>query len=383
MKTTNLSATSISELKLILQEQINDDFKPTLAFVFSSPELPYHELPTLFTSFGITLIGCTTTGEIFNEAIHKNSFSVLLFDLQASYFHTFQKEYGTEGVYATAVDLGKAAVQKFANPGIILYSGGITIDGDQLVNGIKHGTEKPIPIYGGLAADGTRFETTYCFGKDMVSSMGLVALIVDADKITLNGLSYSGWDSLGATHKITRAVGNTVYEINNKPALDEFEKYFGQLRYGFTAESEKEFEVIVGQFPLKILKQEGVSILRSVLVNDQEQKSLVLAGGVQEGDSFKFCNTPNFDVVDNTIEHFGKLKEQIGQVDAIIMNSCAGRLSVFGPMLEDEIEMIYNYWDKPMVGYFAYGEIGNTNLDNNNCEFHNVTCSIVTLTEKK
>jgi len=118
------------------------------------------------------------------------------------------------------------------------------------------------------------------------------------------------------------------------------------------------------------------------MLDNKKDKSLVLAGGVTEGDSFKFCNTPNFDVVDNTIERFGQLKEKIGQVDAIIMTSCAARLSVFGPMLDDEIDNIYNHWKKPMVGYFAYGEIGNTNLQNNNCEFHNVTCSIVTLTEK-
>ena len=119
-----------------------------------------------------------------------------------------------------------------------------------------------------------------------------------------------------------------------------------------------------------------------MLVSDIETKSLVLAGGVQEGETFQFCTSPSFEVVDKTIENIGTLKNKIGQVDAVVMISCGGRLSVFGPMLEDEVSEIYDLWKQPMVGYFAYGEIGNTNLQNDNCEFHNVTCSLVTITEK-
>ena len=177
-------------------------------------------------------------------------------------------------------------------------------------------------------------------------------------------------------------VGNVVYEINNKPALDEFEKYFGKLRYNMSVGEGEEFEVLAGQFPLKILKQQGVSVLRSVLQSDKKTKSLVLAGGVQEGETFQFCTSPSFEVIDKTIESIGQLQNKIGAVDAVIMISCGARLSVFGPMLEDEISEIHNLWKQPMIGYFSYGEIGNTNLQNDNCEFHNVTCSLVTITEK-
>ncbi len=382
MQTISISASSIKQLTQQIDHQLASGFQPTIAMVFSAPELPYQELPALFKKYDIALVGCTTMKEISNSEILSKSFSVLLMDMNKEYFDICQLEYDIENIAATAKELGQKAIQSFDRPGIILYSGGMGIDGEKLVNEIKKSTSIKIPLYGGLAGDGTRFEKTYCFSQEGVSSMGVAAIIVDSDKIRLNGLSYSGWEELGATHKITKAVGNIVYEINNKPALEEFEKYFGKLRYNLSVEEGGEFEVLAGQFPLKILKQHGVSVLRSVIISDLETKSLVLAGSVQEGETFQFCTSPSFEVVDKTIDEIGKLKNKLGDIDAVVMISCAARLSVFGPMLEDEISEIYNLWKQPMIGYFSYGEIGNTNLQNDNCEFHNVTCSLVTITER-
>jgi len=379
MNTKSFCVTSIEGLIKELDTVIANNFQPTVAMIFSSPSVSYQQLPALFTSYNIALIGCTTMGEIYDDEIFKDSISVLLMDMKKENFEVVEVDCLDQDIYAEAQAIGKKATETFENPGLLLVTGGIDIDGNQLVTSLKEGVSKNIPLYGGLAGDGARFETTYCFGQNTCTSKGIIAMVINNDKIKLNGLSYSGWEELGATHEITKAIGNVVYEINGKPASEEFEKYFGKLRYNLSADDE--FEVLAGQFPLKILKQEGVSVLRSVMVSDEKEKSLTLAGGVQTGESFKFCTTPSFDVVDNTIQHFEELKSKTGKVDAIIMFSCGARLSVFGPMLEKEIEDIFEYWKQPMVGFFSYGEIGSTKLGNKNCEFHNVTCSLVTLTE--
>jgi len=379
MTTKNVSAYSIEELQTTIEAIIENEFQPTLAFVFSSPDLPFQDLPSIFQSYNIELIGCTTMGEIFNQEICKKSFSLLLMDVSKQDFHILEKEYADKTTYATAFELGQDAINTFSNPGIIVYSSGLTNDGDSLINGIKDGAKKELPIYGGLAADNFKFESTHSFTKQGISNEGLVAIIINLDKIQLSGFSYSGWGDIGAMHTITRSEGNVVYEINNRPALDEFFKYFGKMKHNSGVEDE--LAIIPGQFPLKIYRSEDVSFIRSILVIDAENKSLILAGGIKEGDNFRFCAAPDFSVIDNTIQQFKKLQAKTSQVDAIIMNSCGARLTVFGPMLEDELASIYDYWDKPMVGLFSYGEIGNTNLINNKCEFHNVTCSLVTLKE--
>lgn len=382
MNTKSFCVASIDALTKELDKVITNNFQPTVAIIFSSPGVHYQKLPALFKSYNIALVGCTTMGEICNEVISNDSISVLIMDMKKENFEVVELDCQNQDIYAEAQELGKKATETFENPGLLLVTGGIDIDGNQLVTSLKDGVSKNIPIYGGLAGDGARFETTYCFGQNTCTSKGIIAMVINNDKIKLNGLSYSGWEELGATHEITKAIGNVVYEINGKPASEEFEKYFGKLRYNLSIEDGDEFEVIAGQFPLKIMKQEGVSVLRGVMVNDEKEKSLTLAGGVQTGESFKFCTTPSFDVVDNTIQHFEELKSETGgKVDAIIMFSCGARLTVFGPMLEKEIEDIFEYWKQPMVGFFSYGEIGSTKLGNKNCEFHNVTCSLVTLTE--
>jgi hypothetical protein len=45
--------------------------------------------------------------------------------------------------------------------------------------------------------------------------------------------------------------------------------------------------------------------------------------------------------------------------------------------MEDEIRGIFEYWDKPMIGFFSYGEIGAT--EGAQCDFHNETCTLVSL----
>ena len=114
---------------------------------------------------------------------------------------------------------------------------------------------------------------------------------------------------------------------------------------------------------------------------DFKNRALILAGGVKEGDQFKFCPTPDLRVVDTTVEKYQEFSKNLTSVDALIMNSCGGRQYAFGPIFDDEVEGIYNIWKKPMIGYMAYGEIGNTG-EHEVCEFHNVTCALVTLKQK-
>jgi hypothetical protein len=48
--------------------------------------------------------------------------------------------------------------------------------------------------------------------------------------------------------------------------------------------------------------------------------------------------------------------------------------------VSEEIDRIKNIWNAPLAGFFCYGEIGK--VDSGEHEFHNMTCSLATLTEK-
>lgn len=380
MNTISISATSIEHLDALLQDTIANNFYPTVAVAFSDPNFDLDEATGLFKKHGIQLVGCSSSGEICNDKFIERTFSVLLMEMNTNSFHVNYIHGEGSDYYKPGKELGELAKSKFENPGIIVYSGGIGIDGESIVKGIKSAFDKEIPIYGGQGADHFKYIKVSTYTHEGTHDKGISALIIDTDKITVGGRAYSGWNDLGKKHQITKSEGNIVYEIDNKPALDLFNKYFPSIKYKQQEGSEKLF-TIPGIYPLKIRRENGAEFLRSGMIYDFEKKALVLAGGVKDGDNFKFCPTPSFDVVETTISEFQGLADQEGDVDAIIINSCAGRHYAFGPMFEDEVEGLYKIWDKPTVGYMAYGEIGNTG-EQQICEFHNVSCSLVTLKEK-
>lgn len=66
-------------------------------------------------------------------------------------------------------------------------------------------------------------------------------------------------------------------------------------------------------------------------------------------------------------------------VDVLILFFCKGRYGVFGLMINDEIKGIYFYWNKLLIGFFFYGEIGNLSVEE--IEFYNEICVVVVLKE--
>ena len=380
MRTISFSVSSINELKNRLNDTINNAFSPTIAVSFCDPDIDMEQARQLFQQHQIALVGCTTAGEICNLEVKEKTFTVLLMDMKPDCFSVVHFEGNGHDYFNTGAQLGQAAKATSDNPAIIVYSGGVGVDGDSIVKGIKSAFDKEVPIYGGLGGDHFRYDVISVYTNEGVYDNGLAALIIDTDKIAVKGLTFSGWDELGKTHTITKAEGNILLEVDNIPALDLFNSYFKGIEYQQQKGSEKLF-TIPGIYPLKIKRDNGVEFLRSTLIYDFEKKALILAGAVEQGDRFKFCPTPSFDIVETTIEEFKKMASKNKNAEAIIMNSCAGRHFAFGPMFNDEVKGIYNLWDVPMVGFMAYGEIGNTG-EEQICEFHNVTCSLVSLSEK-
>lgn len=376
MKSKSISANDLAGLELQLESALGDDFNPTLSIVFCHHNFEIGLAQALFKKHSIDLFGCTTSGEIFNNTVKKNSTSVLLLEIPKEMYQLESIEAAGTDFFLPGKKLGERAKSAFTNPAILVYSAGIGTDGESIVLGIKEVFDKEILIFGGMAADNFEFVKSQVFTNDQISDCGLIGLFLDSDAIQIEGNTFSGWNDLGRLHTITKAEGNVLFEVDSgQSALDLFNKYFQGVDYRQKPNSEELFTV-AGVYALKINRNNGTEIMRSTLLFDFDRKALVLAGGVEEGETFRFCPTPDFAVVEKTINEFSNAK--INQANAVIMTSCAARNVAFGPMFEDEVGGIYKLWNVPMVGLLAYGEIGNVGKDSVS-EFHNVTCSIMTL----
>jgi len=376
MKAINIKGTSIGEIENAFAKAVPETFKPTLAIVFCSIVQDRVALVSFFDKKGIDVYGSTTAGEIIDSEITEGGTVIMLLDIKKEHYTIFKKS--SSKTLELAKEMAVAAKDRYIDPSIMVISSGLTVDAEDIINGV-HTYDNTIPLYGGLAADDLRMTASYVFTNDFETENGLLGLLIDNEKIHITGLATSGWDNIGVEKTITKSTGNIVYSIDNEPALDVFVKFFQ-----FTENLHDRAEVIAmnfAQYPLQMKKSNGNTVLRAPLMANMEDSSLIFAGGIPEGSKVQFSVPPGFDLVDKTRDSLSVLKDTIEDPDAIIVFSCKARHLALGPIMEDEAGKLRAIWDKPLLGFFTYGEIG-TAVDSV-CDIHNETCSMVVLEERK
>jgi hypothetical protein len=376
MKAESLLIRNINLLEDHLIDCFKKGFKPTLALVFCSDSYDFQRLSMVFDCFNIDVVGSTTAGEISNDLLTENGITCLLMDMPKQYY-SIGFERNIDGVFETGKKLRLFGQSKFDNPSFIICASGIGSDGDKILEGFKDGYDNEISIFGGLAGGDVKSNKTHVFTRYIQSSDGIATIIFDSDYIEVAGLATSGWEALGNFNKVTRSENNIIYTINNEPALDFL------MRFMYNDKSVDLFEnrdLIAHQYPFQLVKDNDCEVLRLPISANVKDKSVTLTGSVKEGNLFRFSISPSVEVVNQTVKEFEKFYESVPDADALILFSCIGRFSAFGPFLEDEVKGIYDLWKKPMVGFLTYGEFGN--LKNGICQFHNETCSLVTIRQK-
>jgi len=374
MKTITLSGNSISGLSKKITQAIQPDFTPTLAISFGSIKCNLEEYVKIFNQHDIQLFGASSAGEFINKGRIEESIVVMLLDADPEAFAVFHTEADFSTSYNAGNKLAKFGLNKFGNP-IFLVTFSMTINGESIIAGV-HDLIPREKIFGGMAGDDFAMKATYSFTNDKISPSSLTGLVFDGDKIQVNGVAFCGWQPIGGRNRITRSKDNIVYEINNQPAMEVVTKVFG----GFYKTLENH-DVLMGaaQYPFQMVKGDKY-VLRAALYSNEDDGSLILAGPVKEGEEFRFSVAPGFEIIDETIKNFKEYAVNKPKPDALILFSCKARHMSLGPLVEDELVGIHEIWDKDMIGFFTYGEIG---LDEDGeTNFYNETCSLVMISEK-
>ena len=76
-----------------------------------------------------------------------------------------------------------------------------------------------VPVFGGATADQTKMEQTYQFYKTEVLSDAVPFLLFAGNVLFSHGVA-SGWRPIGKRSRVTKVTDNTIYEIDQQPALD-------------------------------------------------------------------------------------------------------------------------------------------------------------------
>ena len=379
MKAKSIKGKSPVEIKTALQQSMSDGFNPTLAIIFLSVNLNRDSICEIFDEKGITIFGSTAAGEFINGELEKESAAILLLDMDKNNFFVHIEERSGKSKLRTAAEISKKGLDRFSNPAYLVATGGSIIDGETIISGINSTSGKNSIVYGGIAGDELRGTETHLFTNNKSTQDGIIALIVDHDKIQLTGLASHGWKPIGTIRTITDCEDCKVYTIDDEPALDIMTKFLGISLEDYPGD-----ELInnVGNLdPIQLMRDDGTTITRAIRNLNKIEKSILLAGPVTRGTKIRFSLPPDNNNIQQVTEECRYLKEIFQpQAEAMIMFSCIGRYYSLGPLVSSEIEEVKDVWDSPMAGFFCYGEIGNSLKGKQ--EFHNNTCCIVVLKEK-
>jgi hypothetical protein len=379
MKAKSIKGKSPEEINSALTVSMADGFKPTLAIVFLSVSQDRKAINNLLDAHGIAIFGATTSGEFIDEVTEKGTVVMLLLDIKRDHFQIYLDDFHEKNFRKIASGIAKKAKGKFPKPAFLISGSHLETDAEQLLFGFEDVVGKDVNVYGGMASDDYTFTEQFVFTNGKESNQGIVALALDEDKILIKGKATCGWKAIGTEKTVTKSEGNHVYTVDDIPVLDLTVKYGGLENV--SPDNTGLMLEIAANLPLQLQREKGDPVMRPGLLVDWSDRSFFCSGSVPQGSKIRFSLPPDFDVMETVIKGAEELKNtEMPEADTIIVFSCAGRILVFGPMMNMEIEGLKKIWNAPMVGMFSNAELARAT--GGNLEMHNLTTCCVVLKEK-
>ena len=389
MKAKSIKGSSVEEIKIALEHSLvdarSDDpvgrgFQPTLAFVFLTRLEDIDIITAMIDAKGISIFGASTSDKFTEEGMEPEGIVVLLLDINEDNFKIILKDFNAApaSVYETACEVGRSGKDAFDHPAFIISAANFKISGEELIKGLLDKAGAHVKVIGGMAGEAVKF-TGCVFTNRTKTSNGLIALVLDENKIDVKGKAVSGWKPAGTEKKITKSEGAWIYTIDNEPAMDVIKKFLGKDIE--TIDKSKGLVSLNINYPLQVQRESGNPMMLPTLLWNTEDQSVMLGGLVKEGAKFRFSLPPDFEVIDTVIESSREIRDkELPEADAMLIFSCIGRQSSLGPLLLSELQGLADTWNKPMAGFLSLGEFGK--LDDSRPELHGTTVSWVALKEK-
>ena len=321
--------------------------------------------------------GCSTAGEIAGTTVRDDTIVATAVQFHQTTFEIASTECNSpEDSTAAGIRLADQ-LPKEGLVHVLVLSDGQRVNGSDLVAALRGALPPNVQITGGLAGDGARFEHTLVVVDDTAAErrIGVVGLYGDHLKVGYGSLG--GWDSFGPQRIITRSDGNVLYELDGQPALALYKRYLGEHARGLPATGLL--------FPLSLQTPDGKhELTRTILNVNEAEQSLTFAGDVPEGHVARLMKA-NFDRLVDGAHGAAEMSNTTlhgSHADLALLISCVGRKLVLKQRTEDELEAVREVLgpEPVMTGFYSYGEVCPSAPDAN-CELHNQTMTITTLSE--
>jgi len=335
----------------------------------------------------ISLIGCSTAGEIITKGPSKKSVVVMAIASEGIKFHTGIGADIKKGAIKAGEALGKDFLSKTKNGKLALILPDVlTGNGADIVRGLQKVLGENFLIAGGAAGDDFLFKKTYQYYNDQVLDESVVGVIIEGDLKFGIGVRH-GWKPIGACKKVTKSEGSVLYELDNKPAMHIYEEYFGRKAEELKSEPLARLAIT---YPLGLRIQNSDEYLIRDPITAGEKGEITCAAEVPYGSEINLMLGSKKDAIqaaskaaEQCIEEF---KEKNGsKITTALIFNCIARDKVLGRDAKKEIDVIRKALGDSveMIGFYTYGEqapiCGQTTSQAKLCksEFCNETVVIV------
>ena len=361
-----------------------------LGLVFISPSWAKYTdeiVDVLRNSVGVPrLAGCAANGVIANqwEYEQKGGIAVGLFHLPGSRveFLSFSPRQVQEAVSSGEADYWRRLIDPGAE-GInswLVFVEPLQIDVESWLESWDSSFPRA-PLYGGLAHFDRDAMATVVIADETILSDGGVAIGIGGG-VGLAGLTAQGCTPIGDALTVTRAKGNILERLGNRPALSMLENAFR----GLDEETRKRSQgnVFLGLAVDEYVEdfQRGDFLVRNLLASSESKGSLAVGAYPRVGQTAQFQIRDRMGASEELDQLVVRSREQLRgkRVFGACLSDCSGRGSrLFGQLHHDSKAVYPLVQPQGAVGFFGNGEFGPVGGKN---FVHGYTASLAVFTEQ-
>jgi len=345
-----------------------------LSMVYSSSEYDHRDVVEVVreATNNAPLIGASTAGEFTEERVERGSVAVGLLSSDDIKIFTALAEGVKEDPEAAIKEvLAKLHdnIEGYPYLTAILLIDGLAGIGEEVTLLVSYLFDKELRIVGGMAGDDFKMEKTVVFSDDKVCTNALSVCLLASKMPLFTGIKH-GHIPLSRALKVTRAEGNVLYEINNRPAwaIWKEETVEAARKRGIDIEKLKTPAEIAQFFTnyilgLAIEKELGEYKIRWPS-GINEDGSLNFTCGIAEGAVFRIMDGSNLENQINAAEEAAKIARQsaknagYSEFAGILVFDCAVRELMLGDRFSEAVDCFKKVLPGvPMLGWETYGEI--------------------------
>jgi small ligand-binding sensory domain FIST len=350
-------------------EQLRTQLKAprvSLGLVFMSPQFFPHArqvLEILRVHGRIPLLaGCSSTGLIAgSEELEGNSGIALalyaLPDAELKAFHFQQGQVDeASGPGYWPMETGLNAEQ---TNGWLVFADPFHLDCE---NWLRSWNEAyaPLPVFGGLASGDPAAQHTQVYLDGEVFEEGGVAISIGGG-VKMQGVISQGCTPIGETWTLTRAEGNLIHEIGNRPAYEILAETFNSM--STTEQKKSRGNLFIGLVVNEYLEDfhRGDFLVRALIGADPRSGDIAVGAVLRPGQTVQFHRRDAQAATEDLLALLGSTRKQLA--GAVIYGgclcSCNGRgQGLFGSPNHDAQMIQEQLGPLGLAGFFCNGEIG-------------------------